>query len=106
MLPKKQKLPIGLFPTSAKTILRNEYFLVKAIFNGLNFDRLGVTFKSKAFKTAALRNRLKRIVFGYAKKQADLASGRDLLIILNPPIINLSKSELNTELEKAIIKIQ
>lgn len=106
MLPKKQKLPISLFPTSAKTILRNEYFLVKASPNNLGLGRLGVTFKSKAFKTAALRNRLKRSVFNYAKDRGNLASRRDLLIILNPPIINLSKSELNAELERAFTQIQ
>lgn len=107
MLKKKLKLPIGQFPTYAKTILKNEYFLIKSAPNNLDINRVGVTFKSKAFKTAVLRNKLKRIVFDYFRLQITnykLPTGQDLLIILNPPIISLSKDQINVELQKVISK--
>jgi len=101
MLSKKHKLPIGFFPVSSKTVIKNNYFLVKSIPNNLGIIRVGVTFKSKTFKKAVLRNKLKRMVFNFFReslqaKSCKLQTGRDLLIILNPPIINLTKQEINS----------
>lgn len=108
MLKKKHKLPVGFFPASAKTLIKDEFFAVKVHPNNLGFNRVGVTFRSKAFKTAVLRNKLKRIVFDTFRLQAESpklkANGVDLLIILNPPIISLSKDRINDELKKLISK--
>ena len=110
MLRKRLRLPIELFPVSAKTILKNEYFTIKSVPNRLGFNRVGVTFKSKAFKTAVLRNRLKRTVFDYFRYASSLQTtnhklptGRDLLIILNPLIIDLTKSEIINKLKNVSI---
>lgn len=105
MLPKKNKLPIALFPKTSKVIFRDENLSIRLAANKLNYNRLGVTFKSKAFKTAVLRNRLKRAIFNVFKGESGLfktnqnqAPGRDLLIILNPPIISLATKDKKEEL--------
>ncbi len=115
MLNKKFKLPISLFPTSARTIVKDEVFTVKSVSNNLGLNRVGVTFRSKSFKTAVLRNRFKRIVFDSFRSRGVASgpeatplgvNGRDLLIVLNPSIINLTKPQIVAAFETLIKKIQ
>ncbi len=98
MIAKKNKLPVDQFPKSAKTVYRGEFFVIKAIDNNLPIYRVGVLCRSAIFKTAVLRNKLRRSVFRglqhLSKKKLDEPRGMDLLIILNPPILNLTTKEI------------
>lgn len=102
MIAKKNKLPIDQFPKDAKTVYRGEFFTVKAVHNNMPIYRIGVLCKSAIFKSAVLRNRLRRAVFRGLKsltsKKTDEAQGLDLLIILNPPIINLTIIEIEQKI--------
>lgn len=99
MLPKKLKLQIADFPKTAKTAVRDGRLTLRLAPNGLTFNRLGVTFRSKSFKTSVLRNRLKRGVFNFFSRSQEFRSkrppggGRDILITLNPDIIEELKGK-------------
>lgn len=105
MIAKKLKLPINLFPKNAKTVFRNKYFILK--FNQGNFfyDRLGIVVSKRILKSAAARNRLKRKIFDFFRANHDFTNPKnkikkDLLIIINPAIIELTKSDLEKRLEE------
>ncbi len=103
MLPKRLKVPIGLLPKTTKVILRDAHATVRVAPNGLGFNRLGVNFKAKAFKTAVLRNKLKRTVFNFFKDSDLLKTtgrGQDILITLEPAVIPLNQKDLKNILEK------
>lgn len=98
MIAKKNKLPIDEFPKDAKTVYRGNFFTIKAVHNNLPIYRIGVLCRSAIFKSAVLRNRLRRAVFRglqpITNKKINDGQGLDLLIILNPPIINLTIKEI------------
>ena len=101
MISKKLKLPINEFPKNNEVIYRGDLFSARRVPNNLSHNRLGVVFKSGAFKTASLRNRLRRAVFDalsafVLSKPAD--HGIDLLISLNPPIISLTRKEITAKI--------
>jgi len=105
MIAKKLKLPINLFPKNAKTVFRNKYFILK--FNPGNFpyDRLGVVASKRVLKSAVARNCLKREIFDFFRANHDFMkpknkNKKDLLIIINPAIIELTKSDLKKRLEE------
>ena len=104
MLAKKFRLPVGTFPRGVKPSGKNRYMAVVKIKNNLNHDRLGVVFRAKAFRGAALRNKLKRFVFDNAPIEKKTQKGRaqDILVILNPEILKLTKKELKDNLDKYV----
>ncbi|OGY59370.1 MAG: hypothetical protein A3B23_03720 [Candidatus Colwellbacteria bacterium RIFCSPLOWO2_01_FULL_48_10] len=104
MIAKELKLPIGEFPKNHRVVFRGDFFSLRAAPNGTGRNRLGVNFRSKAFKTAVLRNRLRRTVFDFFRTQSDFLktapkSATDLLITLNPAILTLTKQALINELK-------
>lgn len=109
MIPKKFKLPINEFPKNHQVLYRGDLFSIRSVANELAYNRLGVVFKSGAFKTAALRNRLRRTVFdslrGFVLARP-VSLGTDLLISLNPPIISLTREEVRSKINNDIDPIQ
>jgi ribonuclease P protein component len=105
MIVKKLKLPINLFPKNAKTVFRNKYFILKSNPNNLFYDRLGVVISKRVLKSAAARNCLRRKIFDFFRSSYDFENPsnknkKDLLIIINPAIIELTKSNLKNKLEE------
>jgi len=103
MIAKKFKVPIGEFPKTHAILWRDDFSSGRSASNKTH-NRLGVNFKSKAFKTAAERNRLRRTVFDFFRTQSDFLSsptdsGVDLLITLNPAILTLTKDALESKLK-------
>lgn len=108
MVSKKLKLPIDQFPKNHKVTFRGDFFSCRTAPNDKNHNRLGVNFKSKSFKTAVLRNRLKRAVFDFFRVYSSFfqdkqdktgKGGTDLLITLNPAILNLTNEEIHSQLK-------
>jgi len=113
MLAKKFKLPVGLFPRQSTLVLDSAGLSVRAITNNLTHNRVGIVFKKGAFKTAALRNKLKRIVFDFFRENwsrlevghgtlsvtsngigvTPAPNGTDLLVTLKPAIIGFTTNK-------------
>jgi ribonuclease P protein component len=114
MLSKKFRLQVQAFgrPETGKKIktVRSEYFAVKSRPNDLRFSRFGVVISRKVFKSAAKRNKIKRIIFNFirlnklhlkAPKQNKFVTGqagKDVLIIVNPKVAQLAKNEIEENL--------
>lgn len=105
MLAKKFKLPVGTFPRQSMVIWDNENLTLRGVKNNLTHNRVGIVFKKGAFKSAALRNKFKRIVFDFFRVNwADLSVGNlDLLVTLKAAIIGLSPKEINEYLKNNVI---
>jgi ribonuclease P protein component len=102
MLAKKFRFPIQNRKAAVFKTIRgsNNYFVVKAAVNDLPYSRFGVVISKKVDKKATKRNEIKRIVFGFIQtKKFYQLSGKDVLIIILPPVRNLEKSEIGKRLE-------
>lgn len=105
MLAKKFKLPIQKINFRDSEIVRDDYFLIKTISNNFNFSRFGVIVSSKIFKRAVLRNKARRIIFNFIKdNNFHLNPGSDILIIVSPKIIKLTKEEIQEKIKKVLRK--
>jgi ribonuclease P protein component len=100
MLPKKLHLPIQNFPKSAKVVFSDTNITIKEAKNGLPNSRLGVLVSKQVSKSSAVRNSLRRKFLNFPKSLlVNEKGGKDLLIILKPPIIKLTKEEINEEVQ-------
>jgi len=103
MLSKKLRTPIQLFPRQAKPIFSDNYIVIKSHPNNINRNRLGVLVGRHVSKSAVYRNKLKRTVISSFENQINLSKNtkrKDLLIILKPPIINLTIKEIKTRFKE------
>jgi ribonuclease P protein component len=69
----------------------DEMFLVIARKNGLNYARLGLAISKKWVKQAVVRNRLKRLARESFRRNQQLLSGMDVVVMTNKrpgPLIN------------------
>lgn len=70
----------------------------------MRYNRLGVVISKGSVKRPAQRNLLRRRVFDFFRLEEKFIglggeTGKDLLLILNPAIMNLAKKELEEELK-------
>ncbi len=103
MLPKKLRTPVQFFPKQAKSIFSDSYIIIKSHPNNSIRNRLGVLVGRHVSKSAVCRNKLKRKVLNFFGKQINLAEntkGKDLLIILKAPIINLTAKEVENKFKE------
>lgn len=104
MLAKRYKLPIDEF-IKRKPVksYRFDFFGAKIGINNFPYSRFGFVISKKTAKKATQRNLIKRIIFSEIQKnKLHLQPGKDILIIANPKIVNLSKEEIKTEIQKEL----
>lgn len=77
-----------------------EYFLIVSCANGLNFSRLGIAVSRKVSPRAVTRNRIKRQIREAFRKNQDLISGFDIVVIAKAS----SSSTDNAVLHKSLIE--
>lgn len=102
MLAKKFRFPIqGKKAAVFKTAGRGgNYFVIKTAPNSLPYSRFGIVIGKKVDKRAAKRNKIKRIIFNFIRTgKIHQLPGRDVLIIVLPPVGGLEKSEIEKKLE-------
>ena len=101
MLAKKYKLPIReFFIQKAKFLGKSPYFGIKIRQNNLKYSRFGVIVGKKVFPKAASRNKIKRIIFNFIKKEKlQLNPGQDVLISVFPKAVILEKTNIEKEME-------
>jgi ribonuclease P protein component len=118
MLAKKFRLQAQAFgrPETGKKIktLRSEYFTVKSRPNNLGFSRFGTVISRKVLRSAAKRNKIKRVIFNFIRlnklhlkapgqnKFATGQTGKDILIIVSPEIAPLAKNEIEEKLKSLV----
>jgi ribonuclease P protein component len=72
---------------------------IKVLDNKKDNIRLGVIVSNKVSKKAVKRNQLKRIIRDFFYKNLDkLTSGKDIVVITLPEIVNKEKKEINESL--------
>ena len=108
MLSKKYRLPIQKIYKIRGRFLGNKYFSVKIIKNNLDFNRFGAVVGTKVSKKAIIRNKLRRLMFNIICDNYKNFEkiGFDVLIMIKPPIINLSKNEIKELLVKILLEIR
>lgn len=111
MLAKKFRLQIQTVLNKSSRNFRSRCFLFK-IFPGISdHNSFGVVISKKVSKSAAERNRLKRIILDFAKKfvhqPADDKNGEKykVLIIVSPAVAKLEKTDIIKELDESLSKI-
>ena len=114
MLPKILRTPIQFFPKNARSIFSDSYIVIKSHPNNLTYNRLGVIIGRRVLKSAVERNKLRRKTINFLGDRIKLTrvnpvrnavssgvnKGKDLLIILKVPIINLTDNELEEKFRK------
>ena len=94
MLPKESRLPSLEFNSNWKTVIKNNFFILKIKENGSNKNRLGIIISSSVLKSAVRRNFWRRRITEYFKLVEN--SGNDFLIIFSKNIKNCSVKEFKT----------
>lgn len=107
MLAKKFRLSIQsqIFRKSNSTVQKrgNKYFIIKTTPNNFPFSRFGVVVSRKVGKKAAQRNRIKRTIFNFIQQRGlHQNPSRDILLITLPTINQLTKTEIEKELNNLI----
>lgn len=107
MLAKKYRFSAGeVFKKHHWRINKTSYFLLRIISNNLAFNRFAVMVNKKTAYKAVDRNTLKRLTFSFLKRY--LFSGeykKDILIMILPQSLGISKAKFSEELDKAIKQI-
>ncbi len=88
----------------AKNKLIGKFVCIDFINNNLNHPRLGLTINSKFFK-ANIRNKYKRHIREYFRKEKNTFSNIDFNIYLRPTAKNAKPSDLKNEITKLLQSI-
>lgn len=102
MIPKKARVPLATFPRTARTVFRGEYISLKEARNGFSYNRLGVIVGKKVSSLAVERNRIRRRIFDFFRASTtffDKKKGIDLLVIVNPSMIEISDKSFRETLK-------
>lgn len=104
MLTKKFRLPIQAFPRQARAVFRDKYLTIKVSPNSAGHSRVGVVLSKANVKQPVKRNLLRRRILDFFRLEKKFIESRnvlgtDLLLILNPAIMELTKEELWIELK-------
>ncbi len=105
MLSKKLRLPIQLFIAKKGKLVKTPYFLLRIFVPETEFSRFGVTASIKTAKKATDRNRLKRLVYNFAKEYYKEILVADYWITILPPATKLKKEDFKNELKKLLDSI-
>jgi len=108
MLPAKNRLKKNKdFARVAKEgrVAYDKGITLKWIDNDLAHSRLGVVCSLKVSKKAVVRNKIKRRIRSYFRKQLSrLKPGFDLLVLTRPQVIDFDYQKLGETLDKVLQK--
>ncbi|MCX6795899.1 MAG: ribonuclease P protein component, partial [Candidatus Falkowbacteria bacterium] len=75
--------------------------------NHLTYNRVNIIVSAKVSKNAVIRNKTKRQIREIIRTEMQrLVTGKDLIIIALPPIVNLTVQEIKLEIQKALQKLK
>ncbi len=101
MLAKKYRLPVQKFLSQRSQARRSDYFLLKIFSSTGTNSRFGVIISKHVQKSAAGRNRLKRLMFRFFQETQGQIPRQDFLVIALPAAGRLiDYQEVNLELQK------
>ena len=98
MLPRRNRLPPGAFPRSARTVYSSPTLTAKCAIKPQGPARAAVIISAKAVPQAVKRNRLKRQITAWA--ETSIPPQVDLLILVRSAAAGLASRELQRELIK------
>jgi ribonuclease P protein component len=103
MIPKKSRIPRGLFESPAYRVLKTPFFSLKIKPNGLKNNRIAVIIGKYIDKRAVRRNLWKR----RAKAQLLKApvAGNDFILTVYPKTKELTREEFSEEIKKTLKRI-
>lgn len=105
MLARKYHLPKSFFAKLPKKSnqIDSEIFTVKEYNSDLSYSRFGVSISSKIISKAVLRNKIKRIIYDFVRRENIYKNSRkDFLFIIKSKISSASKVEIEKELKKIL----
>ena len=110
MLAKKYKLSIqGLFSKKNFFTIKSSFFIFRIFKNDLPYSRFGVIVSGKVFKKAVLRNKIKRKVFDFIRKEGICMKekNKDIAISVLPSfneLVDKEKEEIFLKELRTVIK--
>ncbi|MDI6717681.1 MAG: ribonuclease P protein component [Patescibacteria group bacterium] len=110
MISKKYKLSTKDFLKlikAKKTVLfqRSDFFIIKINPNGLNYNRFGLVINKKTAAKATQRNKIKRIIYNFIKKENFFSGQADISITVLNKTAGLSEKEIENNLRKDLRKV-
>lgn len=100
MLPKHHRLP-GNTRFHKAQVIKTPLFSLRVQSNSLESSRFGFVVSKKVDKRAVVRNRLKRVFRScIEEKLSQIKPGNDMLFILSPTLLTISREEMKEELAK------
>jgi len=107
MLAKKFRLRIQsqITKQTKKSAIqkKSRHFVIKITPNNFSYSRFGIIISRKVSGKATQRNRIKRVVFDHVRlNKFHQVPGNDVLIITLPPINQLTKTEIQQELNSLL----
>ncbi|MCU0679729.1 MAG: ribonuclease P protein component [Planctomycetes bacterium] len=78
---------------------------IRSALNDLGLNRIGILVGLRVSKIAVKRNKVKRIIRGILlKEKEELNSGNDIVVIVQPGILDKKSTEIEAELKIALKK--
>lgn len=106
MLPAKLRYKSEKISAPWRIFLKSEEFVIRFKPNESTSSRFAIIISVKTAKKAVQRNLLKRRIRGLILKNlAEVESGRDFLIKVLPPAVNLDKKIFEKKFLEALINI-
>lgn len=103
MLPKKYRLPIqSVVGKKSHFTKKSDIFLIKFFDSTLSYRRFGVIVGKQVAAKATERNRIKRIIFQVVRAHTTTTPVMDVLILTNPLIARVPKTEIILQLEQSL----
>jgi ribonuclease P protein component len=103
MLKKKNRLPASCFKEKFPENRRNRLFSVRRRLNGLALSRFAVVISKKTEKSAARRNRVRRKIYEWLRKEdLERAPGRDTVISVSPDAMLKNKDGAPQDISSAL----
>jgi len=88
----------SVFKTSRRS--RDSYFVILAIKNNHPYPRLGMAVSKKAVRGAVPRNKVKRIIRESFRRNAELLSGLDIVVLADKKIRYWENKKMSRSLHK------
>jgi ribonuclease P protein component len=110
MLPQKNRIKLDKEFDRAFKLGHSFYSTIlgiKAVDNGLDYNRVGVMISTKVSKKAVIRNLIKRRIKSILRAEfPKMKFGKDLVILTLPPILDKNFIEIEEAIKAAIKRLK